>query len=345
MSFSKGKFLSQIILIALLVSLGVASVINIASSSKHQSHVTSGNNAQFKVVGNKIYTPTDQIFIVKGVVSVYGTFNGGDEKGYGYYNYVNAQHDFDIQKSMGINTVRIFVQAADNDARHKEYLTNVITWAHQRGFVIELANAAGTEEVSIPWLSYLAHTYRNDPYVWIEPMSEPNCGTIGNQGKCNNWSFWQAEENTYIHTIRDAGMMSPIVINSIDWSWDLSKINQYPLDDSNIIYGVHRYSNNNATFDTSEQAICNELWANLSSKRAIIIDEVGSWNGPGLQNSFKWLQGFIDFATTWVNQRGGDGIIAFVWRWSDPNTMTDANGKLNSWGELYYTKYLQQLRP
>jgi hypothetical protein len=33
-------------------------------------------------------------------------------------------------------------------------------------------------------------------------------------------------------------MLSQIVVNTIDWSWDLSKITSYPLNDSNIIY-VH----------------------------------------------------------------------------------------------------------
>lgn len=342
----RGNILSQTVLVVTLIVLGLASALAVASSGKlNQSYATPDYKGQFHVVGNKILTPDGKDFIVKGVVTVYGTFGGGNEQGYGYYNYVNAQHDFDAQKSIGINTVRIFVQASDNDAQHKATLTQVISWARQRGFVVEVANGSSTREASLPWLSYLASTYKNDPYIWIEPMNEPNCGTNGNQSECYNWQYWQTEENIYIHTIRDAGMMSPIVINSIDWSWDLSKINQYPLDDGNIIYGAHRYANNNATFDANEQASCNEFWANLSSNRAIVIDEVGTWNNPDAQNSFQWLQGFINFATNWVNQRGGAGVDAFVWSWSDPNSMTDApDGKLNSWGNLFYTQYLQQVK-
>ncbi len=331
-------------LLVFVPGIVIVAIVIIASATLYKPYVPTTRSGQFTVIGNKIYDPKGNIFIVKGVTTVYGTFAGGDESGYGTTNYKNAQRDFDIQKSLGINTVRIFVSAKDNDSYHKERLHNVVSWARQRGFVVEIANSYSIASANLPWLGYLASTYNNDPYVWIEPMNEPNCSPPGYLQKCHDWVFWQTEEKEYIRIIRDAGMASPIVINTVSWSWDLSKIETYPLGDGNIIYGAHRYGNNHATFDASEQSACDKLWANLSTTHAIIVDEVGAWDFSGVRNSFAWVQSFIDYTANWVNHRGGAGLIAFVWYWSSPNTMVNVNGSLNDGGSWFNTHYLQHVK-
>jgi hypothetical protein len=284
------------------------------------------------------------VFIVKGVNVAYGTFTGGDEDGYGSANYRHARQQFDTLKRLGVNTVRIMTQASNNDPRHKRLLRTVVTWARHRHFVVEIATAYSTAMAALPWLRYLAHTYKDDPYVWLLPMNEPNCAPPGNVNRCYDWLYWQVEENAYIKIIRDAGMRSPIVVNTVSWSWDLSQIAQYPLDDPNIIYGVHRYANDTLTFNANERAFCDEYWANLAGMYPIIVDEFGAYDGPTMKNRFAWVEGFVDYITTWVNNENGDGAIAFSWHWSDANSMTAPSGNLNGWGMLFVDRYLRQVK-
>jgi len=68
-----------------------------------------------------------------------------------------------------------------------------------------------------------------------------------------------------------------------------------------------------------------------------------------------WSAGFIDYLREWTlgisshtengvtynHSIGGDGVIAFTWRWSDGNTLTDWRGfTLRSWGEIFVNQYM-----
>ncbi len=78
-----------------------------------------------------------------------------------------------------------------------------------------------------------------------------------------------------------------------------------------------------------------------------MVDEVGAYNGSRFGNSILWAKEFIAFVSDWVNNRGGNGVIGFVWYWSDPNTMVTVdsygndNPNLTEWGDWVYHHYLQ----
>ena len=170
----------------------------------------------------------------------------------------------------------------------------------------------------MPWLAFLAGRYAADPYVWLSPMNEPNCAP--QTADCYDWSVWQRQHRRYIEVIRAAGMRSPIVINTPAWSWDHARIDEFPLGDANLIYGVHRYANDNPTFSPAEAAECDQKWAAKAARHAMIVEEVGAYNGSQFANALTWNEGFIDYVTDWVLRRGGDGAIAFAWHWTDQNT-------------------------
>jgi len=298
----------------------------------------------FLVRGRSILDPHGHPFAIRGITALYGTFAGGDERGYGEVNYRHARHDLALFKRMGLNLVRIFVAASDNDPYHKARIHTVVTWARKEGLVVYLANSYSAAAASLPWLRYLARAYKKDPYVWLQPMNEPNCaGAQYATSTCHSWSFWQGEERLYIAAIREGGMRSPIVVNAPAFSWDLSRIDRYPLHDQAIVYGVHRYGNDDGAFGPAQQADSDGSWANLSATHAIIVDEVGEFNGPVRRNSLRWLQGFMRYAANWVNRRGGDGLIAFTWYWPDPNGMSNADGSLRTWGRVFYNLYMQRV--
>jgi hypothetical protein len=312
------------------------------------------------VQGNKIFDPNGKRFIVKGATAVYGRFAGGDAKGFGLTNYRNAQRDLDYLKLSGVNLVRIFVSAdfstlSSSDpnyvADYMQELDNVVRWTTQRRMVAEVANSFTHDFTkSLQFVRQLAARYKSNPYVWIEPMNEPNCANwSGDPSKCANWAYWQQQYQQYVLAIRNAEMTSPIVVNTIDWSWVLTKIVAYPLNDNNIIYGVHRYPNPGTgfTFNAADQADCDNMWANLSRNFAIIIDEVGPTNDGEVY--LAWAQNFMDYVTNWVHIRGGAGAIAFVFYWSDGNSMTgdslqsNSNNVWDQWGKIFYNSYLTKV--
>jgi hypothetical protein len=314
----------------------------------------------FYVQGNKIYNPDGTPFLIKGVAAVYGRFAGGDAQGVGLSNYRHAQRDLDQLKQMRVNLVRIIVSAdyaalqPDNPnyiAEYMQELDNVVQWTTMRGMVAEVANAQTRNfATALQFVKQLAGRYKDNPYVWLEPMNEPNCGPeTGNEARCHDWSYWQQQQVRYIQAIRKAGMTSPIIVNTIGWSWDLSQIASYPLHDNNIIYGAHRYPNpaTHFIFNATDQASCDTMWANLAEQFPVIVDEVGAENNK--QTYLAWNQKFIDYVTTWVNTRGGDGAVAFVYYWSDGNSMTGDrqhstnDGVRNQWGNIFYDHYLTKV--
>jgi hypothetical protein len=340
----------------LFVFLLIPTAVFLKSRLEPTLSTTSG----FRVQGNKIFDPNGKRFIVKGVTAVYGRFSGGDANGFGLTNYRNAQRDLDNLKLSGVNLVRIFVSAdfstlSSSDpnyvADYMQELDNVVRWTTQRKMVAEVANSFTHDFAkSLQFVRRLAARYKSNPFVWIEPMNEPNCdNSTGDPSKCANWAYWQQQYQQYVLAIRNAEMTSPIVVNTIYWSWVLTKIAAYPLNDSNIIYGVHRYPTPHTgfTFNAADQADCNNLWANLSGNFAIIIDEVGPTNGGKVY--LAWAQNFIDYVTNWVQIRGGAGAIAFVFYWSDGNGMTgdpqqyNSNNVWDQWGKIFYNSYLTKV--
>jgi Cellulase (glycosyl hydrolase family 5) len=292
----------------------------------------------YHVSGNLILDPTGARFIIKGADVVYGRFAGGDVYGYGYRNYQNAQRDLDNLLAQHVNTVRVMISYSEyatgplGSTEYMRELDQVVAWATQRGMVTELSQGySGFSQAVVDFDAMLADRYQTNPKVWIKPDNEPNCH--GDMSKCGDWSYWQSTERQFVQAIRDAGNTQPIVVNCIWWSWVCSEIGSYPLGDSNIIYGAHRYGNGTTTFDASQAASSNAFWANLSSTYAVIVDEVGL-SVPPLSPP-DWGAGFLDFTTDWVQTRGGGGVIGFTDSWSDPNSLTNPDGSWNAWGQTF----------
>lgn len=254
-------------------------------------------------------------------------------------NSTHIAQDMDAIKALGMNTVRLFVSGKESQSM-SNYLANVdqfVQAATQRGLVIELTDSY-TEDLNLvdTFNRQLATKYRHNPYVWIEPYNEPHGGD-------QSWTDWRKEETRWVQTIRSAGFANPIVINTPGWSNDISQIPQYHLPDNNIVYGWHRYADGQ-TFNQSKE---DQAWAStkLSSRFAIIGDELGAYNGDPSTVNLQWNRDILDYAVEWVKNRGGDGVIAFTWRWCDDNTMSDGGGseQLTEWGTIFKDRFLTPL--
>jgi Cellulase (glycosyl hydrolase family 5) len=295
----------------------------------------------YHVSGNQILDSNNTRFIVRGQDAIEGRFAGGDTNGFGLRNYQQAQRDLDILKAQRVNLIRVLVSQyhyANGPLTPTEYmleLDNVVAWITQRGMVAEISNSySGFSPPVVNFVGMLSSRYKNNSLVWIKPDNEPACAD-GSHGAC--WAFWQSSETTFVQAIRAAGNTQPIMINCIAWSWDCSQIAAYPLGDSSLIYGPHRYGSGTAIFDAAQAARCDILWANLASRYPIVVDEIGLYVPPASPPS--WGQGFLDYATIWVLTRQGSGVIGFTHYWSDSNTMTNADGSWNTWGQIFITHY------
>ena len=330
----------------------------------------------FRVSGNKILDPNGQQFIVKGMNHIYGPWLPLDDGGYSAPQLQYAQRDFDMLKTMGVNLLRIWVSPIILDPGNeymKGQLANIVSLAEQRGFVIEITvssysqgtgidgpNSTGFQRIKNV-LQYLASTYKGHPYVWLEPLNEPECaGASGTY--CSDWGTWHTEQSQLIQIIRNAGFHQPLVINTPDWSWYMTHIDnpQYALSDGNLIYAAHRYGNDNATFwgpnNTANDAglpepqAADQAFANAAANHPIIVDEFGNYNGRGFTNSETWTTQFIDYLADWVINRQGSGAVAFNWFWSDGNSHLgtsiagyQSNPQLVPWGQYYLNNYLKKV--
>lgn len=322
--------------------LAAAAVLAIAAAAIAWAQQVSEPSA-FRVEGNRILDPDGNRFSIKGVVTPYGTFAGGNPQGLADRNEQRAPQDYARMRELGVNTVKIYVTPYRMlDAQSQERLDRVVQAARDEGLLVIVTGFWGRPDTTRRWLHDMATAYRDDPWVWLLPMNEPGCTGPDTSG-CRDWDQWQIDWRSYIATIRDAGMEAPIVVNAPGWSWNLSEVASHPLDDDQLVLGAHRYANDATTFDAEQQAEVERMWAGLARSKPVVLDELGNYDGDAFANSAAWTRGMVDFAARWVNQDEGAGVVAFNWRWSDGNSMTQYGGGLTRWGRTYLDGYLRKV--
>jgi Cellulase (glycosyl hydrolase family 5) len=325
---------------ALLVGAGVAALIVVgvvvwAPQDRAGEPAARG----FSVAGNRIVDPRGRPFVLKGVTLLYGTFAGGDGAGLGAANLAQAPFDVRRVRALGANAVRIMVTppAPADEAATMARLRQAVGWARDAGLVVVLANAFAGPRESLPWLAGLARRFAGDPGVWYTPMSEPGCAPPPPGPTCDSWPAWQREQRAAIAAIRGAGARAPILVNTPHWSSSLDRVDAFGLGDDNVVFGVHAYANDRPAFDPAE---AQAAWARVARRHAVVVDEVGAYNGAGFANADAWVRGLVAFLPRWIADGGGAGALGFTWRWSDPNTMTLPDGTLSPWGELFAQGFL-----
>jgi len=302
------------------------------------------NEGRFRVEGNRIVAPDGERFVMKGVVAPYGTFAGGDAAGLGRRNERSAAGDFERLAELGANTVKVYVTpAAVADDAGRERLDAVIEAAREQELVVVLTGFYADFEETLPWVRRTAADYADDPYVWILPMNEPACTVPEPGAACTDYASWQREHRRYVEAIREAGMESPIMVNAPGYSWDLSGVRAHPLGDEDIVLGAHRYANDAGELTAEGRGQIERGWARMARTRPVVLDEVGNYNGGDFANSVEWTREMIDYARRWVERRQGSGVVAFNWRWSDPNTLTrPEDGRLTEWGRIFVERFLER---
>ncbi|GGJ42811.1 hypothetical protein GCM10008938_31240 [Deinococcus roseus] len=320
------------------------------------------------VSGSQILTMCGDPFIVKGASVAYHTFMDMEDGGYGQTDFDHLPEQLDVLKASGVNLVRVFVtpEMVNHTPSQWPMLDQVVTEANSRNLVVLISNSYSEYSTqTLNFLQLLANRYKSNPLVWLTPMNEPNCALRQDDPNiyCSDWNRWKFEHNQYIQAIRMAGFNNPILVNGVDYSWDLSKaVTTHKLVDpnNNLIYGAHRYGNENPLWNGIQASDALQKWGSLANTVPVVVDEVGADNGPGengvvFVNSLQWMQGFLDFVSKWVQGGGGDGAIAFTSYTSDGNSLFEDAGYVNdsdfpspvlplqwsAWGNIYLERFLQ----
>lgn len=301
----------------------------------------------FEIQGRHIVDPDGDRFIVRGVVLAYGTFAGGDGGGVSDLNAARFKDDAKRIKASGANLVRIMTTPDTARPDNLALLYRVVAAAREQGLVVQIGSAFADFDTTLPYLRLLARRFADDPYVWLQPMNEPNCNLDESEqpGACTDWPRWQREHRMAIAAIRAEGVRSPIVVNVPGFSSDLRRIGSYPLGDPDVIYGAHRYGNDNLTFKSSERADVEAVIGGPSRRHPVIIDEFGLFNGPQFPNALPWVDGMTRWTADWVRRGDGQGATGFNWRWSDSNTMLEPDDRLTPWGKIFTSQILHGLDP
>lgn len=290
----------------------------------------------FRVSGNRILDPAGDRFVVRGVVLAYGSFAGGPGGGAAVRNGERYAQDIRRIKATGGNLVRIMATPGAARPDRLALLRRIVAAARAQDMVVQLSSAFAGAAASRRWVTRLARLYRDDPYVWLQPQNEPGCDQGAQAGlqACGDWRRWQRDQRAAIAAIREAGVTAPVVVNVPRFSTDLRLIDRYPLGDANVVYGAHRYGNDNAAFTPQERAAVEAAVGGPSRRHAVIVDEFGNWNGPQFPNALAWSDGMARWIAGWVRRGDGQGATGFNWRWSDPNTMLGADDRLTAWGQI-----------
>lgn len=309
--------------------------------------LTVGPAAQerFRVEGNRILAPDGERFVVKGVVAPYGSFGGGDAAGLGRHNERRAEEDFRRLAELGANTVKVYVHPPEvSSEAERQRLDRVVQAAREQGLLVILTGFYGTREETLGWVGAMADAYADDPWVWLLPMNEPGCSVPQpSHDACVDWDTWQRDHRGYLRAIRAEGMRNPVMVNAPGYSWDLSGVRSHPLGDDQVVLGAHRYANEQTELGPKQRNQIEAAWAALGERRAVVLDELGNWNGPEFPNSLAWTRDMVEFARRWVARRGGAGLVGFAWRWSDGNSMTQRGGGLTPWGRAFVEGYLGRI--
>ena len=186
-----------------------------------------------------------------------------------------ARREFRAMASRGINTVRLQVQAEGMTAARLSGLRNVVNQARGAGLVTVISNVDSSPAATVEVMRSLARTYRQNPYVWLQPRTSSNCaGTFADPARCESWAVWKAEQTNYVKAIRNGGMRSPVLVGTPRGSADAALLGHYRLGDRNIVYGVHVDGGGHEDFGAAERELVEKAIGVGAGRIPLVVDDL-----------------------------------------------------------------------
>ena len=310
---------------------------------------------KFYVQSNKIVNESGIEVVFRGVNILDPAWMDGD-----YYN-LNAAY-FSQVASWKANIIRIPVhpigyryygptnylkildKAINLAAAHKIY--SIIDF-HSIGFVPESTYNDFLADPSLPWsgqiYSYteqeindfwatIANHYKNDDrVVFYEIFNEPTGRANKTIFDATAWDQWKTSAEALVDLIRNIDPDSKIIVNGINYGYDLSYVGANPVNRSNIVYGTHPYP------EQCQNKASAEAFGNLKDIYPVFATEFGF--DPSVSAS-EVFYGTTAEATELINYLESKNISWTVWHFSvewTPNLLSDWEYNTSASGSLFKT--------
>jgi hypothetical protein len=196
-----------------------------------------------------------------------------------------------------------------------------------------------------------------EPYLIFNPFNEPSNN--------NDWAAWRTPNRETLRWLRQtAGFDGVVMLDTTGWSWNFSPTEaQSMMDydgtlhadgDSNIVFSIHRYPNNNTSWTGDERTSYINNVLQYADRYPLLAGEHGwSLGGVGWDSSqpdggsawkrTTWLSQLLDYIVGTAVPNGWNGVFGWAWHW-DFNSMTDGDRLTwNEHGQIFYDHYYSKL--
>jgi Cellulase (glycosyl hydrolase family 5) len=324
-----------------------------------QARAASGARLHTEV---NVLVENDERFVVKGATAYlmpfYTASDGSPDGGIGptaARNFDERATIFARMAELGVNTLRLPLAVATYETDVYElggkdaYLGRVeaiVADANAEGLLVVIGwwDSLGAR-ADWPDVAASVHPMMRDVHdrlagydrVVYEPWNEPNGVTW------DEWIATMSETVTFFR--RDLGYRGLLIADTIDFSWNFSTEHADTILDldaellggvPNVAFANHRYANLSTCFCDTELADWDNIVGQHVDDYPIVGTEYGFWNDLGDPVPL-WNEQLVAHLSARVAD-GFNGYTAFVWDWSDPNTLTTGDlVTLNEHGRIVET--------
>jgi len=271
-------------------------------------------------------------------------------------DFTERKRIFEAMHADGVNLVRVPVGLSAVSG--KPYGLSLNSYVRRLALVVKAARAAGLRVLICWWdslsegpnwpreyrgdftmMSAVAHAFAGDPDVMYEPDNEPHGVTVA------QWT------DVMSATLREwrtkIGYKGVLVIDTPGYSWTFPPAAAAALEKLDgrllggrpeLVFANHRYPNGAKCFCGAEAEAWQEAVGRWIWKFPILGGEYGSYT-VGFPANRAWLGEIAAYLRRQV-PKGLNGMIAFVWSWVDPNSLTHRNHlTLDSPGRAVRSKF------
>lgn len=272
-------------------------------------------------------------------------------------DFKNRAQIFHAMRRDGINVVRVPVGLSG--FRGRLYGLSRQSYVHRLQLVATAARRAGLRVLvcwfdsagmgsalprdyrqDFPFMRSVVQALRRDPWVFYEPDNEPNGIAT---------AAWRRVMSATVREWRGVlGYRGPLVLDTPGYSWTFPRRAVSSLQHldasllggpSQLVFANHRYPDGAACFCGATKKAWLTTVGRWVSRYPILGTEYGAYV-KGFPPNDRWLAEMVSYLRRRAVPKGDNGMIAFVWSWVDPSSLTRPNHvTLNASGRVVRRGY------
>jgi len=249
----------------------------------------------FAIDGNRIEDESGDPIVLRGMSSMDPVLKKHSE--WPEWDGVWSADEFAAMSAWGAQIVRLPVHPIGwrdyGEAEALSVLDQTITWAAAQGmYVIIDFHSIGwppTEtyddsygdsiyltskaEIEDFWRAVSTRYAGDDRVAFYEVYNEPvNLNSPDHIGSADDWETWRIFVEEVIDVIRTNDPNKPILINGLQWGYDLSFVAANPVNRASVVYGTHPYPHSDWRIGWDD------AFGTLSEAYPVMVTEFGFGN-------------------------------------------------------------------